>query len=75
MGSRPNDDRGGHPMRRRMAAIGVTLIEHGDDITMHFEDDRYPPLWFNRRTRPVAYAKLRAILDEVEAERREGRAS
>ncbi len=58
-------------MTGRSATIEVTLIEHGDDITVHFENDRFPPLWFNRRTRPVAYAKLRAILGEVEAERDE----
>jgi hypothetical protein len=58
-------------MTGRSATIQVTLIEHGDDITMHFEGDRFPPLWFNRRTRPVAFAKLRAILGEVEAEREE----
>jgi len=55
-------------MTGRTATIEVTLIENGDDITMHFEDDRFPPLWFNRRARPVAHAKLRAILAEVEAE-------
>jgi hypothetical protein len=48
----------------------VTLIENGDDIAMHFEDDRFPPLWFNRKARPVAYAKLRAILGEVEADQK-----
>jgi len=55
-------------MTGRTATIEVTLIENGDDITMHFEGDRFPPLWFNRRSRPVAHAKLRAILAEVEAE-------
>ena len=60
-------------MTGRTATIEVTLIEHGDDITMHFEHDRYPPLWFNKRTRPVAHAKLRAILAEVLADRGEQR--
>jgi hypothetical protein len=55
-------------MSKRVAKIGVTLIEKDDDITIHFEDDRYPPLWFNRKTRPVAHAKLRAIMDEVAAD-------
>jgi hypothetical protein len=55
-------------MTGRQATIEVTLIESGDDITMHFENDRFPPLWFNKRTRPVAYAKLRAILGEMTAE-------
>jgi hypothetical protein len=65
-------------VERRTATIRVTLVENGDDITMHFEDDRFPPLWFNKRTRPVAHAKLRAMLTEVEADRddeRERRAS
>jgi hypothetical protein len=64
-------------MAERTATIHVTLVESGHDITMHFEDDRLPPLWFNKRTRPVAYAKLRAILREVRADRdeREARAS
>jgi len=55
-------------MSGRVARIAVTLIQSGDDITMHFENDRFPPLWFNRKTRPVAHAKLRAILVEVEAD-------
>ncbi|MGZ4151174.1 MAG: hypothetical protein ACXVP3_01880 [Actinomycetota bacterium] len=65
-------------MSGRAATIHVRLIENGDDITMHFEDDRFPPLWFNRKTRPVAHAKLRAILTEMQAdvdEEREERAS
>jgi hypothetical protein len=55
-------------MSGRVTRIAVTLIESGDDITMHFENDRFPPLWFNRKTRPVAHAKLRAILAEIEAD-------
>jgi hypothetical protein len=55
-------------MSGRIARIGVTLIESGDDITMHFENDQFPPLWFNRKTRPIAHAKLRAILGEMEAD-------
>jgi hypothetical protein len=60
-------------MSERVAKIAVTLIENGDDITMHFDHDRFPPLWFNKRTRPVAHAKLRAILAEVEADEAEER--
>jgi hypothetical protein len=55
-------------MSGRVTRMAVTLIESGDDITMHFENDRFPPLWFNRKTRPVAHAKLRAILAEIEAD-------
>jgi hypothetical protein len=62
-------------MTGRAATICVTLVEHGDDVTMHFEDDRFPPLWFNRKARPVAHAKLCAILTEMEAEVDERRAS
>ena len=62
-------------MNQRSATIQVTLIENGDDITMHFDHDRFPPLWFNKRARPVAHAKLRAILSEVTAEQRGERAS
>jgi hypothetical protein len=60
-------------MFKRVARIAVTLVENGDDITIHFENDRFPPLWFNRRARPVAHAKLRGILAEVEAEEAEER--
>jgi hypothetical protein len=56
----------------RRATIQVTLVEHGDDITMHFENDRFPPLWFDKRSRPVAHAKLRAILAEVADEQADG---
>jgi hypothetical protein len=65
-------------MSGRAATIPVRLIENGDAITMHFEDDRFPPLWFNSKTRPVAHAKLRAILTEMQADvddEREARAS
>jgi hypothetical protein len=55
----------GGDMARR-ARLSVTVIEHGDDITIHFEDGRFPPLWFSRRERPVAHRKLHAILDETE---------
>jgi hypothetical protein len=50
----------------RRARITVTLIEHGEEITLHFEEERFPPLWFKKSERPVAYAKLRGILDELD---------
>jgi hypothetical protein len=42
------------------------VIERGDDITLHFEGNRFPPLWFSRRQRPAAHAKLHAVLNELE---------
>jgi len=50
----------------RRARLSITVIEHGDDITIHFEDGRFPPLWFSKRDRPVAHNKLHAILDATE---------
>jgi hypothetical protein len=50
----------------RRAHITVTLIEHGEEITLHFEDERFPPLWFKKSERPVAYAKLKGVLDELD---------
>ena len=50
----------------RRARISVVLVEVGDDITLHVDDDRVAPLWFTKRDRPVAYAKLKQVLDEME---------
>jgi hypothetical protein len=56
---------GGNAMARR-AWITFEVIESGEDITLHFEDERFPPIWFNKRHRPTAHAKLRGVLDELE---------
>jgi hypothetical protein len=50
----------------RRARITFDVIERGDDITLHFEGNRFPPLWFSRRQRPAAHAKLHAVLNELE---------
>jgi len=50
----------------RRAWITFNVVERGEDITLHFEDERFPPLWFKKRQRPAAHAKLKAILDELE---------
>jgi hypothetical protein len=50
----------------RRARITVTLVEHNDDITLHFEDAAFPPLWFTKRDRPLAHAKLKGVLDQLE---------
>jgi hypothetical protein len=50
----------------RRAHVTVTLIEHDEEITLHFEDERFPPLWFKKTERPVAYAKLKGVLDEID---------
>lgn len=50
----------------RRARITFEVIERGDMISLHFEAERLPPIWFNKHERPVGYAKLHAILDELE---------
>jgi hypothetical protein len=50
----------------RRARITLEVIERGDDITLHFEGNRSPPIWFARHERPTGWAKLHAILDEME---------
>jgi hypothetical protein len=50
----------------RRAWISVQLIELGDTITLHFEDEAHPPIWFSKRERPAAHAKLKQVLDEEE---------
>ncbi len=49
----------------RRAEVTFQVVEQGDTISLHFEEDRLPPLWFNKRERPVAYSKLRHMLDEI----------
>lgn len=49
----------------RRAWITFEIVEHGDDITLHFEDERFPPIWFNKRQRPTAHAKLHQMLEEM----------
>jgi hypothetical protein len=58
-------DRKRDPVRRR-AQIAFDVVEQGDSITLHADRDRWPPLWFNKRERPVAYAKLKHMLDDLE---------
>jgi hypothetical protein len=49
----------------RRAEISVVLVEHCDEITLHFEDGRLPPLWFTKRDRPVAFSELKRALDDA----------
>jgi hypothetical protein len=49
----------------RRARINVVLVEHGDEITVHFEDRRLPPLWFTNRDHPVAFSELKRALDDA----------
>jgi hypothetical protein len=56
---------GGKAHVGRRAAINVTLVEHDDDITMHF-DASPASICVNMWERPNAYAKLRSILDDLE---------
>ncbi len=50
----------------RRARLAFEVVEHGDDITLHFEGNRFPPIWFNKAQRPTAHAKLHQVLDEIE---------
>lgn len=50
----------------RRARITFEVIEQGDDITMHFDDERFPPIWFNKKQRPAAHSKLKRILDSID---------
>lgn len=59
------DDDRRTPIARR-ALITFEVVETGEDITLHFEENRLPPIWFNKHHRPAAHAKLHAILDELE---------
>jgi SOS response regulatory protein OraA/RecX len=53
-------------MTMRRARITFEVIEEGDDISLHFDDDRFPPLWFNRHQRPAGHSKLHQTLDQLE---------
>jgi hypothetical protein len=50
----------------RRARITFDVVERGDDITLHFDGGRFPPIWFNKRQRPTAHSKLRRVLDEIQ---------
>jgi hypothetical protein len=50
----------------RRAQLTFDVVESGDDITLHFEDDRFPPLWFNKHHRTAGWTKLHSVLDEFE---------
>jgi hypothetical protein len=56
----------GRTAATRRARLVFDVIEHGDDITRHFEGNRLPPIWFNKAQRPPAHAKLHHVLDEIE---------
>jgi hypothetical protein len=50
----------------RRARVSVLLVEHADDITLHFDELPGKSICVNMWERPNAYAKLRTILDEIE---------
>jgi hypothetical protein len=50
----------------RRATMTFDVVEQGDTIALHFAEERFPPLWFNKRERPTAYSKLYQVLDELE---------
>jgi hypothetical protein len=51
----------------RRARVSITLVEHGDDITLHFDGGRVPPIWFSRRADPRGYWVVRDVLDDSDS--------